>query len=157
MFKKILIPWDGSDLAAKIFPQVEEMAKCFQAEVTLFTVGNPAPAKEFISGAYDDIASQMKAQAEKLLAGAADTIKAKGIKASWVYTEGDPAQEIISYARDNQFDLIAMASHGKGEVAWMIGSVSEKVVPNATVPVLLLRVMKMKPPVSKEEYALGPD
>jgi hypothetical protein len=39
-----------------------------------------------------------------------------------------------------------MSTHGKGEVAWVLGSVAEKVVSHATVPVLLLRVMKVKPP-----------
>ena len=40
MFKKILVPLDGSELATKILPQVEDLVKCMRAEVTLLTVGN---------------------------------------------------------------------------------------------------------------------
>ena len=49
-----------------------------------------------------------------------------------------------------------MATHGKGEVAWVIGSIAEKVVTHATIPVLLLRVLKAKKLVGKAEY-IGPD
>jgi hypothetical protein len=45
-----------------------------------------------------------------------------------------------------------MATHGKGEVAWVLGSVAEKVVTHATVPVLLFRVMEAKPLYTKEEF-----
>jgi nucleotide-binding universal stress UspA family protein len=52
MFKKILVPLDGSDLAAKILPQVEELAKNFKSEITLMTVGNLFPeyqARNFLT------------------------------------------------------------------------------------------------------------
>jgi nucleotide-binding universal stress UspA family protein len=68
--------------------------------------------------------------------------------------EGSPAREIIGYAARHRVDLIVMATHGKGEVAWVLGSVAEKVVSHATVPVLLVRVMEIKPPPTKEDYFL---
>jgi nucleotide-binding universal stress UspA family protein len=161
MFKKVLVPLDGSELAAKILPEVADLAKCMQADVTIMTIGSALTAglaSEFVTGAYEQISSQMKAQAEKNLADTVASMKAKGVKVNWIYKEGAAAaQEIIGYAADNSFDLIAMATHGKGEVAWIIGSVAEKVVTHATIPVLLLRVMTAKAPVSKEEYAVGPD
>ena len=45
-----------------------------------------------------------------------------------------------------------MATHGRGEVAWVLGSVAEKVVSHATVPVLLFRVLGMKPPKTKTDF-----
>ena len=76
---------------------------------------------------------------------------AKWIKTKWLYKEGSaPAEEIISYAEDNSFDLIAMATHGKGRVAWVIGSVAEKVLTHAIVPVLLLRVLGGSLPTAKK-------
>jgi len=53
-------------------------------------------------------------------------------------------------------DLIAMATHGTGEVAWVLGSTAEKVVSHATVPVLLFRVIEFKPPLLKEVYFATP-
>jgi len=45
-----------------------------------------------------------------------------------------------------------MATHGRGEVAWVLGSVAEKVVSHATVPVLLFRVLGLKPPPKKVDF-----
>lgn len=160
MFKKILVPWDGSKLAATILPKVEEMAKCFGADITLIMVGNistVATAAEFSVKAVDEISAQMKDSASKALSEMATQMTAKGLNADYAYVEGTAAHEIISYAANKGYDLIAMATHGKGEVAWVLGSVAEKVVSHATVPVLLMRVIEMKAPASKEEYVVGPD
>ncbi|MHB8069425.1 MAG: universal stress protein, partial [Desulfobaccales bacterium] len=62
----------------------------------------------------------------------------------------------IGYADTNNMDLIAMATHGTGEVAWVIGSTAEKVMTHATVPVLLIRVIEFKPPLLKEIYFATP-
>ena len=157
MFKKILVPLDGSTLAAKILPQVEDLAKCLQAELILITIGSllsTTTAAEFALRGTEEFAAWMRSAAEKNLSALAEALKAKGLMVSYVYREGSAsaAQEIISYAAHNGCDLIAMATHGKGEVAWVLGSVAEKVVSHATVPVLLLRVMEIKPPISKQEY-----
>jgi hypothetical protein len=49
-----------------------------------------------------------------------------------------------------------MATHGRGEVAWMLGSVAEKIVSHATVPVLLMRVLEAQPLMDKSEFLSGP-
>jgi nucleotide-binding universal stress UspA family protein len=156
MFKKILVPLDGSDLATKILPQVEDLAKSMRAEVTLITVGDSLTsglASEFAPMHFDEFYAGMKAQAEGNLAETEEALKARDVKVSSIYRgNAAPAQEIIAYAANNSFDLIAMATHGKGELAWMIGSVAEKVVTHATVPVLLLRVLDSKSPVTKAEH-----
>lgn len=155
MFKKILVPLDGSDLAAKILPQVEDLAKAMQAQVTLMTVAslNFEFENAFIPEGYGDYFDQMRSQAEGYLSEIGSSMKAKGVATDWVYRDsGSPAREIIAYAEVNSYDLIAMATHGKGEIAWVIGSIAEKVVTNATVPVLLVRVFGVKKPVKKAEY-----
>jgi len=159
MFKKILVPLDGSELAAKILPQVEDLAKSEQAEITLLTVGNisgVAHLAETASSLVDAAIGALKSVAEKDLTGVANGMKAKGLKVSWAYREGLPAQEIIQYAADTSCDLIAMATHGRGEVAWVLGSVAEKVASHATVPVLLLRVIEAQPLIDKSELLGGP-
>jgi nucleotide-binding universal stress UspA family protein len=141
MFNKILVPLDGSELAGKILPQIELLAKCTFAQITLMTVGSSdvpeVPTTEYL---------------EKT----ASALKAKGLQVNWVYRQGEPANEIITYAKANQMDLIALATHGAGEVSWLLGSVARKVITHATVPTLVLRVMEKKPPVHKDEmwYAL---
>jgi nucleotide-binding universal stress UspA family protein len=156
MFRKILVPLDGSDLAAKILPQVEKLAKAFKSEITLMTVGNllsTATSEEFSYKNLEKFAADMKAAAEKNLGAHTSAMKAKGLKVNSVYAEGAPAREIIAYASGKGYDLIAMATHGRGEIAWVLGSVAEKVVSHATVPVLLVRVLNIDWPVSKKDYA----
>ena len=86
------------------------------------------------------------------MAQAAKDLEAQGVKAAAVCVKGTPAQEIITYADKNGLDLIAMATHGRGEVAWVLGSVAEKVVSHATVPVLMFRVLGIKPPQTKVDF-----
>jgi nucleotide-binding universal stress UspA family protein len=157
MFKKILVPLDGSELAAKILPHVTELAKTFNAQITLihachteaFGVGEASPGVAAAAPAAE------KKVCETFLAKAGNDLQAQGVNVDWVCVEGVPPREIIGYAQKNGMDLIAMASHGKGEVAWVIGSTAEKVVSHATVPVLVFRVMEAKPPMLKEEFFLG--
>lgn len=67
-------------------------------------------------------------------------IEASGISPVVIVRTGKPADEICEYAKQNQIDLIVMTSHGLGGfTGWAIGSVSEKVVRCAKIPVLLIR------------------
>lgn len=158
MFKKILVPLDGSELAAKILPQIEELAKLSQARVTLMTIGSQSTSEAVAEATPEVIKNAMAHErkvAENYLKQTADALKQKGITTEWVYKEGMPAREVIAYAAEQQMDLIALASHGRGEVAWVLGSVAERIVSHATVPVLLLRVIEFKPPLLKEEFFMG--
>ncbi len=155
MFKKILVPLDGSELAAKILPQVEELAKLSQAQVILISVGSSriGGVTEASAASLSAAEAQIRFPVIKYLEETAAALKAKGLEAMWVYEQGSPAREIIAYAQQHQVDLITLASHGTGEVAWVLGSVAEKVASHATVPVLLLRVLEPPPPLHKSELA----
>lgn len=154
MFKKILVPLDGSELAAKVLPFVLDLAKTHDSQVTLLYVyyaGVSETFPDWIEAALE----KERTNCELFLAQAAEKLEAQGLKGVKVEClEGSPAREIISYAEANSMDLIAMATHGRGEVAWVLGSVAEKVVSHATVPVLLFRVMLPKPLMTKEDYFL---
>lgn len=151
MFKKILVPLDGSPLAAKILPQVVDLAKTHHAEVTLLHVYY-TELGEATPGVIQEAVAQEAKRCELFLAQTAKDLEAQGLTGVKVAcTEGSPAREIIGYAAQQGMDLIAMATHGKGEVAWVLGSVAEKVVSHATVPVLLFRVVEVKPLLWKED------
>jgi nucleotide-binding universal stress UspA family protein len=160
MYKKILVPLDGSNLAKKILPQVSDLAKCMKAHVVLLNIGNASHLEtigaEAPAIASAEISAAFKEAAEESLSKAATALKKKGLKVTTVYGEGMPAQEIIKYATKAKCDLIAMATHGSGEVAWVLGSVTEKVVSHASVPVLVMRVMKAQPLAEKRDLFGGP-
>jgi nucleotide-binding universal stress UspA family protein len=154
MFGKILVPLDGSDLATKVLPTVVELAKTFKSQVTLIHVCYTEGVGEATPGVITSAPAAEKKACEVFLAKASKDLAAQGINVSHVCLDGVPAREIIAYADKNQFDLIALATHGKGEVAWVLGSTAERIVSHATVPVLLSRVMEFKPPLLKEEFFL---
>jgi nucleotide-binding universal stress UspA family protein len=153
MFKKILVPLDGSELAAKIIPQVIDLAKAHQAEVTLLHVAYTEYG-EASPGTMAQAVAQEAKRCEAFLGQVARDMQDQGVKSTVECVEGAPAREIIGYATANKMDLIAMATHGKGEVAWVLGSVAEKVISHANVPVLLLRVIEFKLPDLKTEYPI---
>ncbi|MBI4795397.1 MAG: universal stress protein, partial [Deltaproteobacteria bacterium] len=145
---------DGSELAAKVLPYVIDLAKTHDSQITLLYVFYAGVSETFPNWIEEALEKEKKS-CELSLAKAAKDLEAQGVKEVKVEClEGSPAREIITYAKDNGMDLIAMATHGKGEVAWVLGSVAEKVVSHATVPVLLFRVIFPKPLQTKEDYFL---
>lgn len=153
MFKKILVPLDGSDLAAQILPQVETLAKQVKAQITLLAVGSSDTCAA--GGAAPEAIKEGAACPEiplaKYLEQTTGKLRAQGVEVTWVYKQGNPAKEIVAYAAENDMDLIAIASHGAGEIAWLLGSVAHKVMVHAPAAVLLWRVTEPKPPELKSE------
>jgi nucleotide-binding universal stress UspA family protein len=159
MFTKILVPLDGSEIAAKVLPKVVEMAKSFNAKVTLFHAcysGVGAFAGEGTPATIRAGAGQEQKFCETFLVKAGQDLKGQGVDADWYCQEGVPAREIIAFAQDKGYDLIVMGTHGAGEVAWYMGGVADKVASHATVPVLLLRTLEFKAPLLKEIYSQVP-
>jgi nucleotide-binding universal stress UspA family protein len=159
MFKKMLVPLDGSEIAAKILPKVIELAKTFKAKVTLFHAcysGVGAMAGEATPATIRAEAAHEKKFCETFLAKAGKDLKDQGLEADHACCEGVPAQQIIAYAQDKGYDLIVLGTHGAGEVAWYMGGVADRVASHATVPVLLFRTLEFKPPLLKEVYSTVP-
>jgi len=149
MYQKILVPLDGSKLAECALPYVEELAKgCGTEEVILVSV------TERVQGyrVFDD-STQMRGQrlireavgkkqeqAQKYLDRIAKAMKAKGISVDTEVLLGDPAEEIISYAKHPGCDIIVISSHGRSGISrWAFGSVADKIFRASTVPILMVR------------------
>jgi nucleotide-binding universal stress UspA family protein len=159
MFKKMLVPLDGSEIAAKVLPKVIELAKTFKAKVTLFHVcysGVGAMAGEASPATIRAEEAQEQKFCETFLAKAGNDLKDQGLEVNWLCEDGVPAREIIAFAQDKDYDLIVLGTHGAGEVAWYMGGIADKVATHATVPVLLFRTLEFKPPFLKEVYSAVP-
>jgi nucleotide-binding universal stress UspA family protein len=132
MYKRMLVPLDGSEVAESVFPYARELAGRLGTEVVLLHIANPA-LKDFqpMTRAYVDHAADL---VRKGLPGE------KPVLVHGELVVGYPADEILKYADENKIDLIMVASHGRsGRGRWHIGSVAERVLRSASVPVLLVQ------------------
>ena len=143
MYKKILAPLDGSELADCALAHVRAIASgCQVPEVVLFGVVEPIHSSQIASELGQnwlrDANRGIRSATEDYLAKAAAKLQKEGINARTVVTEGTAADEILKYASKNKVDLIIMSSHGRsGATRWAFGSVADRVVRHATVPVLV--------------------
>jgi len=142
MYKKILVPLDGSELAKKGLEEAEKLAQIFAAEIILFQVVPFMPiygSPELVTPLIVD--EKQKEAAEKYLHTLTEELKEKGFKVtSMVKTGQQVAAEIIDFSKESGADLIAMCTHGRsGITRWVLGSVTLKVLTRAETPILLIR------------------
>jgi nucleotide-binding universal stress UspA family protein len=156
MYRKILVPLDGSDFSEAALAHLPEVAGA-ETEVILLRVMErtaapmPAPASTAaevptppaLAGA--DTAGEAPAKAfgdaEGYLEAKADAVRGH-VLAARVVVVGDaaPAATIADVARTERVDLIAMATHGRsGVVRWLLGSVADEALRSAQCPLLLIR------------------
>jgi len=142
MYKKILVPLDGSELAKKALDEAEKLAKNFDAEIILFQVVPFMPiygSPELVTPLIVD--EKQKEAAEKYLVNLSEELKKKGFKATAVVRTGQQvAVEIIDFAKESGANLIVMCTHGRSGISrWVLGSVALKVLTRAETPILLIR------------------
>jgi nucleotide-binding universal stress UspA family protein len=145
MYKKILVPLDGSELAIKALDPAEKLAKTFDAEIILFQVVPFMPiygSPELVTPLIID--EKQKETAERYLTDLAEQLKKRGQKVSAVVRTGQQvAVEIIDFAKEVKADLIVMCTHGRsGITRWVLGSVAHKVLTRAETPILLIHLKR---------------
>ncbi|MDD4986556.1 MAG: universal stress protein [Dehalococcoidales bacterium] len=147
MYKKILVPLDGSEVSENVLGHVKAIARgCQVKEVVLLQVVEPLliSFKSTITMAdrYREEVDKYEQSIEDYLGRVAGTLKKGGLPAKTVMvriTHGSVADEILNYATENGVDLIVMSTHGKSGLSrWHFGSVANRVSSHSTVPVLIV-------------------
>jgi len=134
MWKKILVPLDGSNLAELALAYAEELAIAFNSELVLLYVNEP---KE------DQYRHMHQLYVEEVAERVKEHFK-KRARVKTVVLSGEPAEEIIKYAEKNDVGVIIMASHGRsGITGWVMGGVATKLLHTTKVPVMLIRATKL--------------
>lgn len=146
MFKKILVPLDGSALAERAIDQVEKMAEGSGAEVLLLKVV-PAPLGKVPeagqmeeSKAFAESVNRSKAYLDRF----ATRLRAISVKSRILIPSGEPHTEILAAAHKEDVDCIVMSTHGGTALARvLLGSTAEKVVYTTKRPVFLVKPEKI--------------
>ena len=149
MYQKILVPLDGSKLAECALPYVEELAKgCGTEEVILVSVTERVQGYRVFDDSTQlrgqrlirEAVGKKQEQAQRYLDRIAKAMKAKGISVDREVLLGDPAEEIVSYAKHPGCNIIIISSHGRSGISrWAYGSVADKIFRASCVPVLMVR------------------
>jgi nucleotide-binding universal stress UspA family protein len=144
MYKKILVPLDGSSRGEAILPHVAELAACFEAEIILLRVYEPdfslvdpyGHPLEF----YEALQEKWQDEVVAYLASVKEKLSQKGLRVRTLVEKGPVVSMIINVAERESADLIAMSSHGRTGLARVFyGSVAAGVLHQVDRPLLLVR------------------
>ena len=144
MFKKILLPTDGSELSAKAAQGALKMASELGASVVGLTVVEPysySTLSEYRPETLEAFEARNAQAAEQRLAPLLQAAKAANVPCETMAVKSfSPYEAIIDAAKKSGCDVIFMASHGRrGLSAVLLGSETQKVLTHSTIPVLVYR------------------
>ncbi len=143
MFTNIIVPLDGSPVAASVIPHVVAMARATDAQITLLRVlGETSTARLGV----DPVSWQLqKSEAQAYLDGVCERLTPLISQSpEAVLLEGRTADRIIEYARHSACDLIVLSSHGQGGISgWNVSSVAHKVISRIGGSLLLVRAYQV--------------
>lgn len=145
MYKHILIPTDGSELAGLAVDQGLALARALGAHVTLVAVTYPyreMPAEAVpLQGLQEIYEREVRARAEAWLARAAEKGRAAGVPCrTLVRQASQPYEAIAKVLAEQGCDLVVMSSHGRGGLnAVILGSQTRKLLAHSPAPVLVVR------------------
>jgi nucleotide-binding universal stress UspA family protein len=142
MYKKILMPTDGSACSQKAITEGLEVAKNMGAQVTfLYVVENMASAMWISPESVPygvELMEDLKKVGQEALEKATQMAQAVGVSAETKLAEGRPIDTILQETKNH--DLVVMGTHGRsGLDRWMLGSVTDAVLHRAEKPILVLR------------------
>jgi nucleotide-binding universal stress UspA family protein len=156
MFKRILVPLDGSRFGSRALPYAIDVAKKFKAEIIFTQVVEPVTPAPVSTGIDPGMSSPASAEmalqaaqeeekrettrAKRYLRGKVRAAISDGVNASYRVIVGDPAQSIMGTADKENVNLVIMTTHGKsGLKRAIMGSVADKVIRESGKPVLVIR------------------
>ena len=155
MYKNIMVPLDGSPLAECVLPHLDALAKgCQMENVTLVRVVEDVRMPGGAEAGFDEkqlkeIYTSRKAEAEQYLSQLAKRIKYDNVKVKSTLLAGSVADSLADYATKNDIDLILISTHGRSGVSrWIWGSVADRILRSACVPVFMVRAPGCVPGVT---------
>jgi len=141
VFKRILVPLDGSETAENVLPTVIAEAKLHSATVVLLRA--IAPLRQSLMS-IPSVMSQVYEQVEVIARDYLENLVAKlgeeGVEIDLVVKHGPPAQTVLEVAQDQACDLIIIGTHGESSsLQWRFGSVADKIIrAQISIPVLVV-------------------
>jgi nucleotide-binding universal stress UspA family protein len=138
--RSVLFPTDFSSYSNQAYLHAVAIAEYHKAELTLLYVNVPGQSGD--AGYWRDLLEQIRPANP-------------AVRVKHVFLEGDPATEIVEYAREAGVDRIVMGTHGRtGTERLLMGSVAEQVLRDAPCSVLVVKLPRARPRTNKSDSAL---
>lgn len=142
MYKRALVPLDGSSVAEAIIPFILDIAGPLDMEVVLLRIVEPIPPVVVEGARYVEVedVEARRTDAEEYLAPIAVELRNRAVRVESRVRRGNPADEIVAAARETGADLVAMSTHGRSGLGRLVfGSVAQAVLRHVEIPVFLMR------------------
>ncbi|WP_375137158.1 universal stress protein [Halostella litorea] len=142
MYDRILVPTDGSEGVERAIEHAVDLAAAHGASVHAVYVVNSASYGTIpMETSWEGIADVLRDEGESALERVRTLAENRGVAVETALLDGSPSKEIVRYAEAEGCDLVVMGTHGRGGIdRLLLGSVAERVVRSADVPVLTVRV-----------------
>jgi len=138
MYRRILLPTDGSEGADAAMAHAFDLAEAFDATVVALYVASTEFSTVNLAAGYEVVDNPAGRRTVDAVVAAGDE---RAVEVTGVVARGEPATTIVEYAADEPVDLVVMPTHGRrGLDRYLFGSVTEQVLRRAAVPVLTVRM-----------------
>jgi nucleotide-binding universal stress UspA family protein len=153
MYDRILVPTDGSTEGERPVAHAAELARAHGADlVAVFVVDTASYGGLPMETSIEGITQVLEEEAETAIERVETIAGERGVSVDGRVVRGTPSKEIVRVAEAATCDLIVMGTHGRGGInRLLLGSVAERVVRSAPIPVLTVRVGEDALPVPTAE------
>ncbi len=143
MYKTIILTLDRSELAEQAIPHAVALAQAFKATIEIITVVPVIDRDAMIAaGVAVNWEAEVK-DAEDYVSGVRTALSEEGVVVHSEVRRGEIAEEILRHCEEMDAEMIVMSTHGRsGFGRWVYGSVADRVLRKATVPILLVRAVE---------------
>ncbi|MFC6941362.1 universal stress protein [Salinirubellus sp. GCM10025818] len=141
MYETLLVPTDGSETVERTLPHALSLAADHDATVHALYVVDQRVVKASSGDLVEDVRTDLERQGESAVEMVADRADEAGVDARTAVRHGTPDKEIVAYAEETDADVIVIGPHGKTPRKKVegLGSVSDRVVADASTSVLLVK------------------
>jgi nucleotide-binding universal stress UspA family protein len=144
MYNHILFPTDGSDPAESVLEFALQIASEHEATIHVLNVADTG--RDGVTSVRGDVIDVLEDEGQRIVAAAARRARDRGVSVVSEVVQGDPYRAIVDYAEQSHVDCIVMPTHGRrGIHRFLLGSVTERVINSAAVPVITVNPERDRP------------
>ena len=140
MYSDILVPTDGSESVGQVLDHTVDIAEGRDVTAHVLYVVDDRAFLAMDDEMHDEVLEDLKTEGQAAVTRVREALESDGIEVSTAISQGDPADQIVSYVEDAGVDLVTMGTHAGEYEKNMLGSTSQKVVTKSPVPVLTVDV-----------------